>query len=375
METTVRLKSVVMAHPAREAYARGLANSLGFDRVVLDPDPGAGPAPLRTALVAWSTFPMDGTHQILVQDDVAAGPILPELAVAVRSHPDSVIALYANWDSRNGAMVRLAALAGASWAEAVPEEYCPTLALVMPTGLAAAFVAHARSMDHGLDDEALSSFVRASGCQALITVPNLFEHLGDASLVGNDSQGIRRAACYTAAPDAAGRLAGGWTLTCVPFLPYMRFGLSHLLLDQDAGGIRRREHLLWRDALSAPSPVVERISALAEHRSSARGWKEVVRLFGDSFGTELWIHCLLLGWQVESILRRRSPEGTAPFTVEEWLTDPVRRIAVSTIGPGALDARFRNALTGPQRNLLTAYAAAALSHGVSIQPADMPGHP
>jgi hypothetical protein len=128
--TSIRLSSAVMTHPRRLADAEKLATTLGLDATVVDPSPGAHPSTLRTALIAWGASAPGATHHLVVQDDVSAPVSLRDLVCrsAVR-YPADALAFYANWNSCNGAMVRLAALAGASWVRAVPEEYTPTLAI------------------------------------------------------------------------------------------------------------------------------------------------------------------------------------------------------------------------------------------------------
>ncbi|MCF3165774.1 hypothetical protein IPZ64_02340 [Streptomyces violaceoruber] len=344
-----------MTHPARESQARRLAAELRLDRIVLDPAPALGPSPLRTALAAWGSIPADCTHQLLVQDDIAApASLLGLLPAVVERHPDSVLVFYANWDSRNGAMTRLAALAGAAWASAVPEEYTPTLAVVLPAALAREYVSGVSAEGNGTDDEALAAFLRATGRSARVSVPNLVEHLGDESLVGNGIQGIRRSACCLPEPRAADRLAHGWTLDHVEFLPYMRFQLAHLLVDIVQEGRHRREHLRWQDALAAEDQLTRQLS---EHAQAGRRTVEYARtaaLFGSGFADELWIHCLLIGWQLGRISDRRVAVGLGGG--DTAVRRLIRERALATIGPAALPPERRGALTPDERELLTRFA-------------------
>lgn len=357
---TLRISGAVMTHPERERQARRLAAALALDRIVLDPDPGLGRSPLRTSLAGWGSIPEGYTHQLLVQDDIAApGELLGLLPALVERHPDAVLAFYANWDSRNGAMTRLAALAGAAWAHAVPEEYTPTLAVVLPTTLARAYVSGVREDGSGEDDEALAAFLRATGRSALISVPNLVEHLGDESLVGNGFQGVRRSACCLLEPGAAGGLADGWNLDHVEYLPYMRFGLAHLLVDTVREGRRHREHLLWQDALAADDPVIKQVSVYAESGSRTAEHARTASLFGSGFADELWKHCLLIGWQLERISDRYP--GAGPGGADTATRRLIRDRALATIGPAALSPERRGVLTPDERELLTRFA----EHGVA----------
>ncbi|MEI7033351.1 hypothetical protein [Streptomyces pratensis] len=357
---TVRITGAVMTHPAREPRARELAALLALDRVVLDPFPDRGPSPLRTSLAGWGSIPEGPTHQLLVQDDVEApASLLAQLAPVVRRRPDSALVFYANWDSRNGAMTRLAALAGAAWARAVPEEYTPTLAVLLPTALAREYVSHARAEQSGTDDEALAAFLRATGRSALISVPHLVEHLGDESLVGNEVQGIRRSACYVPEPGAADGLVGGWTLDRVDYLPYMRFGLAHLLVDVVRDGRRRREHLRWQDALAAEDRLTDRLAACAEEGRRTAEHVRTAALFGPALAAELWTHCLLIGWQLDRISERRT--GGDALGADTAARRLIRARALSTIGPAALPPERRGALTRDERELLTGLAERAVA--------------
>ncbi|NEE50650.1 hypothetical protein G3M55_39350, partial [Streptomyces sp. SID8455] len=84
-------------------------------RVVVDPSPEAGPGALRTARAAWAAVAPDATHHVVLQDDVVpCREFAAQVAHAVRELPDTPLALYANWNSWNGAATRAAALQGAS---------------------------------------------------------------------------------------------------------------------------------------------------------------------------------------------------------------------------------------------------------------------
>lgn len=124
-----------MAHPRRRDQAEALLARLhGADRaLVLDPEPEGPPGPLRTAAAAWAGPYGEARHRLVLQDDVVpAENFLDLVAEAVRSRPDDPIAFYSNWNHWNGSAVRLAALSGAGWAQAIPDEYAPSLAVVLP---------------------------------------------------------------------------------------------------------------------------------------------------------------------------------------------------------------------------------------------------
>ncbi|MET9802586.1 hypothetical protein [Streptomyces sp. NPDC006368] len=254
LRTAPRLGIRVMAHPRRRAQAEALLASLAVeDRLlVLDPDPDGPPTPLRTAARAWAGPYGTATHRLVLQDDVlpSAG-FLGRVGAALAARPDDPIAFYANWNHWNGAAVRLAALSGAAWAEAIPDEYAPSLALALPLALAADFAAYARSaLARGgvPDDEALAAFLRERGRRLYISVPNLVEHLGGDSLVGNQNQGPRLSACF--ADDAAGAAQGGTaTLGALPFYPHFFKGHVYGLTPTGPGGAYVSTY--WEDGARA----------------------------------------------------------------------------------------------------------------------------
>lgn len=134
-----------------------------------------------------------------------ANGFLDLVAEAIENRPTDPIAFYSNWNHWNGSAVRLAALSGAGWARAIPDEYAPSLAVALPCALAGEFADYAQrllSHDTPPDDEALAAFLRERNTALFIAVPNLVEHKGGDSLVGNDVQGPRLSPCF--ADDAAG---------------------------------------------------------------------------------------------------------------------------------------------------------------------------
>lgn len=131
--TKPQVSSAVMTHPVRLAQAQDLAERLRLDGLALDPAPEGPPSALRTALVAWSAAAPEASHHLVVQDDVDAPAELLEIVTgAAARFPDEALVFYTNWHARNGAAARLAALAGASWVRAVPDEFTPSLAVCLP---------------------------------------------------------------------------------------------------------------------------------------------------------------------------------------------------------------------------------------------------
>lgn len=365
--TSIYLSSAVMTHPRRLADAEKLATTLGLDATVLDPSPDAHPSTLRTALAAWAATIPGATHHLVVQDDVSAPASLRDLVRrSVVRHQTDPLAFYAHWNSRNGAMVRLAALAGASWVRAVPEEYTPTQAICLPVAVAEEFRQYASDNLERPDDEVLSAFLRETGRIALLAVPNLVEHIGEDSIAGNEAYGIRRSACCVASPDVGSRLCSGWLLDEVDYLPYMRHGEAHLRVDVPSGDTRNRDHVVWRDALLRTGLIEEQVLNQVKKYRSADTDSATARLFGRRYANELWIYCLLLGWQAERLIRRYAPITRARPTVD-YLDRKIRETAVSTIGISSLAPDDRMALSAEHAEIINKYVVTGIKSGRIIQ--------
>ncbi|MFI6790572.1 hypothetical protein ACIBG4_24915 [Nonomuraea sp. NPDC050383] len=193
----MRLTGAVMAHPKRMEAAVRLAG--GVLDVVTDPDPAGRPSAFRTSLLAWSSIPEGATHHVLLHDDmVLSDTFFERAAAAARAMPDAALALFAFWNSRNGAAVRLGALAGARWVRGAGE-YTPVAALLLPRRVAEGYVEWARGRGGTWPDDVLMGrYLRQAGVPVYVAVPSLAEHEDLASLVENDFQGLRRSPCFFA---------------------------------------------------------------------------------------------------------------------------------------------------------------------------------
>ncbi|MFI6304564.1 hypothetical protein ACIBCH_22045 [Amycolatopsis thailandensis] len=199
--TEIRLSGAVMAHPRRREAAEELArlDPAGALRVVLDPEPDGPPTALRTARLAWSSVPGDATHFLVLQDDVElADGFFEHARKAAERLPDDAVAFYANWNSRNGAAVRMAAAAGASWATAV-NEYAPCVAMMLPAAVARGYAAYSDAHTDGWPcDVIMFRYLKSIGVPIRIAVPNTVQHSGLPSVAGNDAHGLRRSSCFSA---------------------------------------------------------------------------------------------------------------------------------------------------------------------------------
>lgn len=240
--TPYRLSGAVMTHPKRRAAAERLARSAppGALHVVMDPDPAGKPSVLRTALCAWEAIEDGATHQLVVQDDMILSDTFFERArLAIAEMPHAALALFALWDSRNGAAVRFGALAGARWVGAV-NEYFPCVAIILPREVAAGFAAFGRRhLDSWPDDILMNRYLRANGIPAYVSVPSLAEHEDHGSISGNAFRGPRRSVCFVPR-DVPGH--EGARLTDLRVLPFFKQGVAQcaVRLDEPTDGAAPR---------------------------------------------------------------------------------------------------------------------------------------
>jgi hypothetical protein len=221
----IRLSAAIMTHPSRSAWAEQLRSTcpeLGLV-VVTDPDPTGPPATLRTARLAWQSVSDEATHHLVFQDDVIMCPgFVERLVAAILGRPSDALSLFCEWAGRSANVVRLAALTGHCYAEAV-EPYVPSPALVLPADVARGFVGwvddNATATDP--DDVVMLRYLTAIGVRNLVTAPNLVDHDIVPSLMGNSSQGARRATWL--ATDGADPAFGGAALTGLLAVPYLSF--------------------------------------------------------------------------------------------------------------------------------------------------------
>jgi hypothetical protein len=227
-----------MAHPQRREAATRLAG--GVLDVVTDPDPGGRPSAFRTSLLAWSSIPGDSTHHFLLHDDmVLSSTFFQRAERAARAMPHAALALFAFWNSRNGAAVRQGALAGARWV-AGAGEYTPVAALLLPKEVAEGYVEWAAGRgDTWPDDVLMGRYLRQAGVPVFVAVPSLAEHEDLASLVDNDFQGVRRSPCFFTDDPLAG-LGEDSVLDDLPVIPFFKRGVAQCAVRVPGSG-------RWRD--------------------------------------------------------------------------------------------------------------------------------
>ncbi|WP_158845611.1 hypothetical protein, partial [Streptomyces sp. NRRL WC-3742] len=241
--TRHRMSGSVMTHPKRLDAARRIAADAppGALSVVVDPDPTGRPSVLRTALAAWSAIGEGATHHLVVQDDMILSDGFFERAHrAVEAMPDAALALFALWDSRNGAAARFAALSGARWVGAVGE-YFPCVAIILPRAVAAGYVEYAsRHLFAWPDDILMDRYLRAAGVPRFVAVPNLAEHDDQGSISGNAFRGPRRSVCFLPTDQPGDE---EHHLTDLQVIPYFKYGIARCDVRQPGPGRPRWLHI------------------------------------------------------------------------------------------------------------------------------------
>lgn len=340
-----RLSAVVMTHPKRRAAAEKLALSApsGLLRVVMDPDPTGTPSVLRTALAAWSAIEDGATHQLVIQDDmVLSDSFFDRVRCAIEELPDSALALFALWDSRNGAAVRFGAMAGARWVGAV-NEYFPCVAIVLPRRVAEGFVAYGRQRLGGWPDDILMyRYLCANGVPRHVAVPNLAEHEDRGSISGNAFRGPRRSVCFLPGDGVGGE---GRTLTGLTVIPFFKYGVAKCAVRVAGPGPERWLHLEAEQYLRGAglSPALLRPPGGA----------------AEADVRETWLTALAMGFEAARAGFAVPPEASQAYAE-----------AVATIGPGGISnasteehiARRREPLAEVARLALRAGREAATGH-------------
>ncbi|WP_234371084.1 NAD(P)-dependent oxidoreductase [Streptomyces sp. XY431] len=220
----VRLSGAVMSHPKRAEEARRIADAdpLGRIRVITDPEPSGRPTALRVAPLSWSCVAPDATHHLVLQDDVVLAEGFYEHAErAAAAAPGEAIALYAGWDSRNGAVARLAALVGAPWAYTL-QEHVPCQALILPAGTARGYEAFQQEHGGGWPyDVVVQRYLNAIGMPVRFCTPSTVQHDDLPSLAGNTYHGFRQATLFTG---EAGPVDAGEPCPRFPVVPFYQYG-------------------------------------------------------------------------------------------------------------------------------------------------------
>ncbi|MCK7622235.1 hypothetical protein MUU72_03680 [Streptomyces sp. RS10V-4] len=344
-----------MTHPRRRPAAERLAHSAppGALRVVMDPDPAGKPSVLRTALCAWEAIEDDATHHLVVQDDmILSDSFFARARQAIARMPEAALALFALWDSRNGAAVRFGALTGARWVAAV-NEYFPCVAIILPRAVAAGFVDFGRRhLDSWPDDILMGRYLHARGIPSYVSVPSLAEHEDHGSISGNAFRGPRRSVCFLPG-DVPGREE--LRLSGLRVLPFAKNGVAQCAVRADTPG--HPGHWLHLDC----AQYLAGVGADPERHLPA-----IVRMAEDTSpeaAHATWLTAFTMGWvHRRDGLRCDPPAGSADGPPPG--TDPaVLAEALATIGPGGLSHRQSEERIAEQRAALARIARAGLTAG------------
>lgn len=343
----VKLSGAVMTHPRRLEEAREVAatDPRGRITVVVDPEPEGRPTALRVAPLSWDCVAPDATHHIVFQDDVAiAEGFFPYAEQVAAAAGDEAVAFYAGWETRNGAVARLAALTGDPWAYTL-QEHVPCYALMLPAELARGYARFQAEDEPGWPyDVVVQRYLNARGVRVRFCTPSLVQHMDMPSLAGNAYHGLRQATLF------AERAADPEPCEAVrfPVVPFYQYGLARCAVRHDEGWeyIETERHLkrigLLDDCLAAlASAAPSEASASPELSGEAR--------------RAVWVTAYTIG-----VVTAGSPAPDAA-TAEA---------AMRTLGPGGLCEDYPVdellALAGPVADL----ARDALSAGRRARRAD-----
>jgi nucleoside-diphosphate-sugar epimerase len=321
-----RLTGSVMSHPRRRERAEALVAQApaGVLDVVADPDPTGSPSAFRTSLLGWSSVPEGSTHHVLLHDDLTLSrAFFARADRAVRALPDAAIALFAFWNSRNAAAVRLGALAGARWVSAAGE-YVPTPALILPREVAVSYVYHARGRDGTWPDDVLMyRFLRAQRIPVYVAVPNLAQHDDLPSLVENDYQGLRRSACYLdddPEDDESRRLDSG------PVIPFVKHGRARCAVRIPGSRLPRWQDVAAEQYLAGLGRPVDKLEQQADRDTDAVRRSGRLDVVDPAALRAVWLTAYTMG--VVHARAGRDRSAAEPGGVLDS--------ALATLGPGGL---------------------------------------
>ncbi len=354
--TDPRIRVAIMHHPKRAATLGRIIDGcagLGVE-VVTDPRPDGPPSPLRTAQRAWSAVADDATHHLVLQDDVRlVTGFASAVTAAVRARPDAVIALSVNSDSpHNSYRVRRAACAGLPWARLCPDEWVPTLGLLMPAAQARRLGAHLTGVPEELrdDDEVIRDYYQRQGIGIIATVLHLLDHGDLPSVSGNDGDGARHGTVfrpephwvpsYWCGPDAPEPVAGPIGPHSVELkrgrcsLRFLRPGLSEPVIHPFPW--------YWHD--NCEQAGVEPDTVL----DALEGVTVDLRGVHPAYAVEAWAAGYLLGSDVGSGAagspRAAAHDGTADLAFASWIDSGFRGVPLmSTRTASWVDSGFASA--------------------------------
>ncbi|MCJ1677929.1 NAD(P)-dependent oxidoreductase [Streptomyces sp. APSN-46.1] len=312
-----------MAHPKRMEEARRLAEADPRGRILVttDPDPDGRPTALRTALVSWGCVAPDATHHLVLQDDVVLAEGFYEHAerAAAAAPAGEAISFYGGWEARNGAVARLAALTGATWAYTL-QEHVPCQALMLPAQLAREYGEFQEKHGGGWPyDVVVQRFLNERGVPVRFCTPSTVQHDVLPSLAGNSYHGFRQATWFER---TAPRDAGAGDCPRFAVVPFYQYGDARCAVrDADTGTWEYLETERW---LRRTGTLDDCLAAY-----EGAGPRPARQELGERIARAVW----LTGYALGVVLADGPADG---LTGAE---EPDRRTAstvMETLGPGGL---------------------------------------
>ena len=353
-----------MTHPSRRQKAEALRDrhpDLDL-AIVEDPDPDGPPSALRAARLAWAAVADDATHHLVVQDDMELVAGIAEcVRQAAAAMPEQILCLFSEWGSRTAHAVRLGAIEGVSWVPVI-DPYIPTTAVLIPAQVARE-LAVAPASETVPDDVVLLAYARERGLVAYVSVPNLAEHRGSASIVGNDTLwGPRHTALYAGRLETVPVLDS--TISRQTLVPHVLVwdGLSIALAREPSADQTRGQ---W-SAIPTYKFLAERGVTVPD----LLGWfdtatadlfqdGEVRTLVADSIVFQSWVNHLAYGVAATNVL----PDLD---TLTKRLSDPVVMEAMRTLVPGMFQRFLPLASVMRLRDIMDDFIRGAIQFGFTV---------
>lgn len=324
----------IMSHPQRRQLARRLSAELGNVPVVANGGrEKSSPNALETSIEAWKLQQYNSTHHMVVQDDIRLSSFYAErVSRAISLFPDAVIAFYANWDSAEGAAVRLAVSAGCSWVTALNIDYFPTLAVVMPSNRADDFVKYssAAPVTRVHDDEVMLSFIKDAELCTILSAPSAVQHRQVKSLMGNRA---RKAACFLDTD-----LSGSDELLArsFPICPYFVGGTAQCLIPAESSRDSTWRMTHWTNAVERIGLPPERLRLYREHDLEVALHQTEYTVAERSFIFDLWITSFLLAFLPARGLVERTRLDCRTSDTPSKTSSAAIEHALKTLIPGGL---------------------------------------
>lgn len=330
---TPRLSVSVMTHPDRMDAALRVQQQLGplaDVQLAVDPRPDGPRTSLRSAQLAFAQAAgRNATHHLVLQDDVGIPDgFLESVQQAITLHLDAALSYFVEWGSRTAVLARWAALNGTS-AVPVINPYVPTVALSLPSPLAVQLGDFLEGEAHEgeADDQAVLRFVRATETQALVTVPNLVEHLDLPSLTGNAGHGARRAVSFvTTQPprfDAS-------VLNVPRLVPFFAWNDGRPLIVDTTNDVPATQRPALETLLTWGASEADLEESFAAAMRTTVAAARIFDIASEEHLYSVWLIAVAMG----AVQHSQWPESVA--SLKTRLDDPVGASALATLAPGAL---------------------------------------